>query len=118
MSTKFNSIRFIDRLNDDTYNITPNVSEPIMCLASTKDVLDEDLGVVVKKTVKQVYDPRTELKKYKVSDFALENIIASGAYDMLKEIHYSSSVDSHIEHVSSSLEKLTEKANNVEQSNK
>lgn len=117
MSTKFNSIRYIDRLNDDSFAIVPVVSEPVMNMVSTTDVLDNDLKVVLKKSLKQIYDPRIELKKYKVSDFALENIIAAGAYDLLKETQYSSSVDSHIEYVTSSLDELSQKTSHVESSN-
>lgn len=53
---------------------------------------------VVKKTKIKMFDPAVEHSKYIASDFYMENIVAAGAYDMLKPVKLSAdgldSVDS------------------------
>lgn len=44
-------------------------------------------GVILKKSVVNTFDPVANMKGFKASDFALENIIAVGALDSLKESH-------------------------------
>lgn len=44
---------------------------------------DRNVAVKVTKTV--VIDPKVEMSKYRVSDFCLQNIIAAGAVDNLKD---------------------------------
>ena len=44
---------------------------------------DRKVAVKVSKSV--VIDPKKEMRKYRVSDFCLQNIIAAGAVDNLKE---------------------------------
>ena len=41
-------------------------------------------GVLVRKNVFEVFDTSEQLNKYRAIDFKLENILAVGAYDMLK----------------------------------
>lgn len=45
----------------------------------------EDKGVIVKRVVWKSENPSDKFKGLKVSDFALENIIAAGAEGMLKD---------------------------------
>lgn len=42
-------------------------------------------GVIVKKSTVNTFDPVANMKGFKATDFALENIIAVGALDSLKE---------------------------------
>lgn len=42
-------------------------------------------GVVLKKSTIKTFDPVENMRGYKASDFALENIIAVGALESLKE---------------------------------
>lgn len=46
-------------------------------------------GVILKKSVVDTFDPVANMKGFKASDFALENIISVGALDSLKESHLS-----------------------------
>lgn len=48
-----------------------------------------DRGVAKKVSKKVLVDPKVEFSKYRVSDFALENIIAAGAEGSLKEMSLS-----------------------------
>lgn len=42
-------------------------------------------GVIVKKSTVNTFDPVANMSGFKATDFALENIIAAGALDSLKE---------------------------------
>lgn len=52
---------------------TKRVKEPV-----------EKSGVIVNRSVMKEVDPSDNFKGMKVDDFALENIIAAGAFDMLR----------------------------------
>ena len=43
-------------------------------------------GRVLKQSKVAMYDPREEMSKYNAEDFYLENILAAGAIDGLKEV--------------------------------
>lgn len=63
-----------------------NYSAPFDILC-TEDSFENDR--VVKKTKVKQFDPAAEHSKYVASDFYMENIVAAGAYDMLKPVKLS-----------------------------
>ena len=60
-----------------------NYSAPFDVLG-TEDSFENDR--VVKKTKVKQFDPAAEHCKYVASDFYMENVVAAGAYDMLKPV--------------------------------
>ena len=58
-------------------------SEPIEVYA--QETVMNSRGVASKVSKKTMYDPADAMSKYRVNDFILENVIAAGAVDMLKD---------------------------------
>lgn len=68
---------------------TPYVMKPVDYTMPYEVYEDEQTvvdGVVVRKSVAKLVNPKEFHKDVKCTDFALENVIAAGAVDMLKPV--------------------------------
>ena len=72
--------------------------------------LDENTGRVVTKSKSVLYDPVANLKKYKVSDFYTENLIASGAINNMRIASLSADNFTNIDNVEQHLSKIATSA--------
>lgn len=84
--TKFYSRFFQSSEPRVTNKVTKSYLERTVTSRTTKD------GEFIGKTVEYVeVDPSKRYEGMKCSDFSLENILAAGAYDLLKEVRLSDS---------------------------
>lgn len=59
---------------------------------------------IVKKTKFKQFDPAVEHSKYVASDFYMENIVAAGAYDMLKPVKLSDTTLDNVDNLDMAVE--------------
>lgn len=81
-TTEIKSNRQILRLRNGMKNSPVNFCEPYAILTNGNKVVD---GVIRKCASYETFDPVAHFSQYDANDFALENIIAAGAFDMLKD---------------------------------
>ncbi len=61
----------------------PKALNEAYAMTSSEDYVEN--GRILKRSVAKVVDPRENFAGLKVSDFYLENVIAAGAWDTLRE---------------------------------
>lgn len=84
MAKKFEVLSHAQRLMDDSLVCRREVVpyDPTYRMYRVTQIVEN--GVVVKKSQLVTVDNAEEMSRYKASDFKLDNIVAAGAYDMLK----------------------------------
>lgn len=61
-------------------------------IRSIEEAIDKETGKVFLSVTEKVVDPRENFNKYRVTDFCIENLKASGAINMLKHTNLTGSV--------------------------
>lgn len=109
--SKNKPISYYDRITNPIHKVVNKVVT-LTCNIFVKDkVLDEKLNRIITRTTKTAYDAMSKLKKYKVSDFTLENLQSIGASDKLKRVSLHGDKFSSIDAISSKLDSLSQTSN-------
>lgn len=98
-----------ERMASAQIHYPKSLSEPYEVIGSEDVVVNNR---VVKRSIKQVIDPKEMFKGVKVSDFYLENLIAVGALDSLKGGTVSDSTLNAADNAEAQLAKMVDAAEN------
>lgn len=85
----FKCISFLSRMTDECHFIKEPVQRVERTRLQTTQSFDELTERVVAKSEYVKVDRVAEMKRYKVSDFSLENLISVGAINSLKSVSMS-----------------------------
>lgn len=83
---KYDSISYRERMTDSAHRIKFKVPVSTEYRLQHVQMLDEKTERVVYTSKVVPIDRVAEMKRYKVSDFALENLIATGSLSALKSV--------------------------------
>lgn len=110
-TSTYKAISFVDRHHNPKHNVKVTIDMPVMTTTVNYTELDEQTGRVVTKSKSVVYDPVSILKKYKVSDFSTENLIASGAINNMRIATLSADNFTNIDNIEQHLSKIESSCN-------
>lgn len=105
MAKKFKCVSHVERLNDGTFRkgCKSDLVESSTFSVTETVVVD---GRVCNVTKQKTVDPREFVNKFKVSDFTIENLQASGAIASLKEVQLDGYTIDTVDGVSARLDAL------------
>lgn len=78
-------IKKVDRVYPEATDFKRLATVVAYDVCGEENELSDD-GKIVKKAVKKMFDPVKEMNKFKVNDFCMENMIATGAVQNLKPV--------------------------------
>lgn len=73
----------------------------------TEQYVDTNTQRVLYRSAKRVVNQVNEMRKYRPSDFAIENLIASGSLQNLKPVELSGSVEQSLDNITNQLNHLS-----------
>ena len=103
---KFKVLSFAERTMNPAYRKKYTVNRTEVVTVVSTSSYNEELGRVVTVSTKQVMDNKDYLQKYRVNDFALENLEAAG-FDNFRSVSLSRTGLSSVDHASSQLSKIS-----------
>lgn len=108
MATKYNHkpISHFEQMHNPALRRKVKISRIVRDVLSREQVVDESTGRVFYKSSYVVKDNSKTLSKFKVSDFALENLIAVDALKTMNPVHLSNGVFEAIDSLENSFSNI------------
>ena len=87
--------------------IAPAVTRENRVDVVTEQYLDKGTQRVLYRSVNRVIDQVKEMRRYRPSDFSIENLIATGALQNLKPVEFEGSVEQSLDNITKQLNHLS-----------